>query len=112
MSKSNEFRQWISVVFLFSLKMVRFSYIFLLCVPGLCTGTNDIHTERVNSNSTQATLDFINEARNKFNLTNNANIILVVGKTGVGKSTFVHYIAGDYSKIIASEPVNPYNLFF
>ncbi|XP_055307695.1 uncharacterized protein LOC129571849 isoform X2 [Sitodiplosis mosellana] len=76
-------------------------YSFLLCV-GLfgISSDNDI-------DSAANTLQFVNESQAKLKLTNNSNIILVIGNTGSGKSTLVHYVTGDYSKMISKEPENP-----
>lgn len=57
-------------------------------------------TENI-SNTAENTLKFVNKAQSEINSTNNSNIILVIGKTGSGKSTLVHYVACDYSKIIS-----------
>lgn len=54
--------------------------------------------------STEKTFEFVNKARELLQLSTNPNIILVIGNTGVGKSTMVHYATGNYSKIIAIEP--------
>lgn len=51
------------------------------------------------SESTENTLNYINNVRNKLNLKKNANINLVIGTTGVGKSTLNHCIATDCSKL-------------
>lgn len=55
-------------------------------------------------NSAEETFEFVNSARAKLNLTKNPNIILVIGNTGSGKSTLVHYVTGDYSKLVSIEP--------
>ena len=44
---------------------------------------------------------FINILQAKLKLPPIPSINLVVGNTGVGKSTFVHYVAGDYSKMLS-----------
>lgn len=53
------------------------------------------------------TLKFVTEAQSKLKLSTNPEIILVIGNTGSGKSTLVHYVASDFSKIISKEPENP-----
>lgn len=57
-------------------------------------------------------LNYIDSVQKKLNVAQNSNIILVVGNTGCGKSTLVHYVAGDYSRIIAIEPLNPNSVNF
>lgn len=56
------------------------------------------------SDSVEETFEFINQAKEKLKLVNNAEIIVVVGNTGSGISTLVHYAAGDYSKLISIDP--------
>ncbi|XP_055309665.1 uncharacterized protein LOC129573302 [Sitodiplosis mosellana] len=56
--------------------------------------------------SAENTLNFVNEARIQLNITENSNLILVMGRTGVGKSTLVHCIAGDLSKLVSKVPSN------
>lgn len=57
------------------------------------------------ANSVEKTFEFINRMQRKLKFTKNPNITLVIGNTGSGKSTFVHYVAGDCSKLISIEPV-------
>lgn len=57
------------------------------------------------STSIEETFEFVSKAQNKLNVKKNANIILVLGNTGCGKSTLVHYAAGDFSKIESLEPI-------
>lgn len=52
----------------------------------------------------EQTLQFIHEMQSKLKFTKNQNITLVVGNTGSGKSTLVHYVAGDDSNLISIEP--------
>lgn len=59
------------------------------------------------TNSIEQSLEFINNAVNRSKIVNNPNIILVIGNTGSGKSTLVHYVAGDASKLTSNEPLNP-----
>lgn len=58
----------------------------------------------ISTNSAENTLRFVDRAQSKLNLTKNADIIFVVGNTGAGKSTLVHYVASDYSRIFAEKP--------
>lgn len=58
------------------------------------------------SDSAADILKFVNESQAKLKLSNNSDIILVIGNTGSGKSTLVHYVTGDFSKIISKEPEN------
>ncbi|XP_055306114.1 uncharacterized protein LOC129570500 [Sitodiplosis mosellana] len=53
------------------------------------------------SDKSSDTLVYVNNLQTKLKLPPNSNINLVVGNTGVGKSTYVHYAAGDYSKMIS-----------
>lgn len=77
----------------------------IFCV--LCAGV--IVTFAANStDSTEKTLDFVNKARAKLKLTNSPDIILVVGTTGVGKSTTVHCVATECSKVISIETDTEY----
>lgn len=58
----------------------------------------------ISTNSAGNTLRFVNRAQSKLNLTKDADLILVIGNTGCGKSTLVHYVAADYSRIFAERP--------
>lgn len=66
-------------------------------------GASHVLTEN-STDSAEKTLQFIREMQTKLKFTKNPNIILVVGNTGSGKSTLVHYVAGDYSNLISIEP--------
>lgn len=57
------------------------------------------------ADSVGSTFEFINQVQRNLKLTNNPNVILVIGNSGSGKSTLVHYIAADYSKLVSLEPV-------
>ncbi len=56
------------------------------------------------TSSAENTLRFVDRAQSQLNLTKNADLIFVIGNTGSGKSTLVHYVAGDYSRIFAERP--------
>lgn len=71
--------------------------IFLFCAGSSLVSTNSVPDEA------EDTLKFVNDAQSKLNVEKNANLIMVVGNTGSGKSTFVHYVACDYSKIVSTE---------
>lgn len=51
--------------------------------------------------STENTLNFVNFVHGQLKLTNNPNIILVIGTTGVGKSTLIHCITTDCSRLLS-----------
>lgn len=55
------------------------------------------------SEKSSDTLKFIDNLQQKLKLTTNPRINLVVGNTGSGKSTLVHYVAGDYSKLVSTK---------
>lgn len=76
--------------------MIEFRLILLLYF--LCITTNSVLSGNV-VDSTDDTLKFIRNSQSQLNLPKNSNIILVIGNTGCGKSTLVHYVAGDYSRI-------------
>lgn len=74
----------------------------LFCVLALVTLATLANSS---ADSVESSFEFINQVQNNLKLTNNPNIILVIGNSGSGKSTLVHYIAGDYSKLVSSEPI-------
>jgi GTP-binding protein EngB required for normal cell division len=47
--------------------------------------------------------DLLEEGREKIEFSDNKDIVLVLGNTGAGKSTFLQWIAGDDSKLISVE---------
>lgn len=59
------------------------------------------------TNSIEDTLSFVNNLLNKLNSTTNPKLILVIGNAGSGKSTLIHYVAGDLSKMSSKETSNP-----
>lgn len=69
---------------------------FCVIFYALCVQIN-----RISTDSASDTLKFVNDLESKLNLTENQNITLVVGNTGSGKSTLVHYVAGNMSKLEA-----------
>lgn len=65
--------------------------VFVVCVSiGFVESVTD---------STAITLDFVHKARDKLKLSENPNVILVVGTTGVGKSALVHCVATKCDKL-------------
>lgn len=62
------------------------------------------------TDSTETTLNYVNTLRGRLELTNNPNIILVIGITGVGKSTLLHCIATDCSRILSIENEVEYSI--
>lgn len=52
----------------------------------------------------EKTFDFIDEARKNLKLSANKNLILLIGSEKSDKSLLVHYVAGNYSKLISIEP--------
>lgn len=78
--------------------MVKVQLIFVLFI--FCAGTKYVVTEDV-TDTVEDTLKFVNNAQKQLDVTQHSEIILVIGKTGIGKSTLVHYVACDYSKIIS-----------
>lgn len=62
------------------------------------------------TDSTETTLNYVNTLRDRLELTNNPNIILVIGITGVGKSTLLHCIATDCSRILSIENEVEYSI--
>ncbi|XP_031633908.1 uncharacterized protein LOC116347463 [Contarinia nasturtii] len=54
----------------------------------------------------------LDKAVEQLKIKNNPNIILVIGNTGSGISTLVHYAAGDYSKLSSVESRNPNDFNF
>lgn len=75
-------------------RYIRFSLI-------LCVAAN-IHAEQ-NVDRADEALQFIDGVQNQLKLTNQKNIILLVGITGSGKSTLTHYVAGNFSRMNATE---------
>lgn len=73
------------------------------CVLALVTAA--LANTRTSADSVDSTFEFINQVQSNLKLTKNPNIILVIGNSGSGKSTLVHYIAGDYSKLVSLEPI-------
>lgn len=57
-----------------------------------------ISTENV-TDTAEETLNFVFDTVKMLKITKNSDIILVIGVTGSGKSTLIHYVAGDYSKL-------------
>lgn len=80
--------------------MIRSIYflLYFTCVR-LASASNYSET-----NSAEQTFDFVNKVRSKLLVSPNPKIILLIGNTGVGKSTLVHYVTGNYSRIMALEP--------
>lgn len=76
---------------------------FLLVLAGIAV----VVTEEHDANSAEQTFQFLYDAQSKLKLPNSSNIILVIGNTGSGKSTLIHYLAGDNSKLISLESPNP-----
>lgn len=70
--------------------------IFLLII--FCIGIVTIFADKPSD-----TLMFINDLQIKLKLPSSRKINLVVGNTGVGKSTYVHYAAGDIKKIFSKK---------
>lgn len=66
----------------------------------------------ISNDSPEDALNYINEVQKKLILTPNPNITLVIGNTGSGKSTLVHYVAGDYSRMFSEDPPNPNSINF
>ncbi|KAG4066107.1 hypothetical protein HA402_010309 [Bradysia odoriphaga] len=66
----------------------------------------------VSEDSAEDVLNYIDNVQKRLNVTQNSNVILVIGNTGCGKSTLVHYVAGDYSRMFALEPLNPNSVNF
>lgn len=76
------------------------SLVFLMCV--LAVAPNVLASN--DTDSVGDTFAFIDKTKAILKLAKDPNIILVVGNPGSGKSTLVHYVAGDYSKFISIEP--------
>lgn len=53
------------------------------------------------SDSTENTLNFVNALHGQLKLTDNPDVILVLGITGVGKSALVHCISTDCSRLLS-----------
>lgn len=71
---------------------------FFLPVLLLCIGQKFVLSES-DSDFAESIFKFVNSTLNILNGMDNSNIILVIGETGTGKSTLVHYVACDYSKM-------------
>lgn len=79
-------------------KMTQFLHILLIYI--LCGGSTFVLMANIpDTDTAETTLNFVNNAQSKLTPMKNANIILVIGTTGCGKSTLVHYLACDYSRI-------------
>lgn len=85
--------------FIFSEKMKE-SLVILVCVLFLAPKVLTVNE----TDSVESTFAFIERTKAKLELTKDPNIILLIGNPGSGKSTLVHYVAGDYSKLISIEP--------
>lgn len=81
----------------FSFSMKRF---LVLLLNSLVLCVLIIVAENI-TDATENTLDFVNKARNKLEISKNPNIILVIGLTGVGKSTLIHCVATDCSQLLS-----------
>lgn len=81
--------------------MIKFRCVLFLLVFGARLTFSENITD-----SAENTLKFVNEVRGKLKVTKNSNLVLVIGRTGVGKSTLVHCIAGDLSKLESVVPSN------
>lgn len=78
------------------------TYCTFLPVLLLFFGSKLVSTEN-ESSPAEGIFKFMDNALEKLNATYNSNIILVIRNTGTGKSTLVHYVACDHSKIKAIE---------
>ncbi|XP_031631520.1 uncharacterized protein LOC116345903 [Contarinia nasturtii] len=76
--------------------MISYSF-FVLCTVLAVVSSRSSSS----SSSVKDSFDFLKNAQNKFKVTNHRDIIIVVGNTDSGKSTLVHYVAGDMSKLCA-----------
>ena len=64
----------------------------------------DISTQLANEDKINQTIALLNEGEEKIELyEQNENLTLILGNTGAGKTTFLQWIAGDNSKLIATE---------
>lgn len=70
----------------------------LLLLTTVVTITN------ADDDSVEKALEFLYGAENLFESAQNEKVILNIGNTGSGKSTFVHFAASDYSKIESVRP--------
>lgn len=80
---------------------MQFFEIFLRILIGFILIATAVNT----TDLVEETFEFINNVQNRLKLTAESNIILLIGNTGSGKTTLAHYVAGNYSKLLAIEPV-------
>lgn len=81
-------------------------FIGILMVFSLCASAKFVLTENfiitaTDTDTTETTLQFVNNAQRKLNTRNHPNIIMVLGMTGSGKSTLIHNLACDNSKLMS-----------
>lgn len=81
--------------------------VFLLCASAkivLTENCTNLDIEMcIDTDTTETTLQFVNNAQRKLNTRNHPNIITVLGITGSGKSTLIHNLACDNSKLISMD---------
>lgn len=74
----------------------------LLFVGCLCFSTV-LKVSCQNGTEIQRTFELLEEGRKLIQITNNTNVVLVMGVSGAGKSTFSQWIAGEDDKLISVE---------
>lgn len=67
--------------------------------------SKSISPEKPNDSAEEA-LEFVNNAVRKVVLAQDEKIALFFGNTGCGKTTLIHYVACDFSKLLSIEPPN------
>lgn len=85
------------------------TWFFLSCYYFICVSTIALDGD---NDATEKDINFLNQMQNKLILTRNQNVVMVLGNTGCGKSTLVHYVANDYSKLVSEESPNPHVIDF
>lgn len=78
----------------------RMNKLWLTCFILLAVSVRGILGENI-TDSTEKTLNYVSTLHGRLSLTDNPNIILVIGITGVGKSTLLHCIATDCSRVLS-----------
>lgn len=80
-------------------KICFISWLLLLTGVFMTNGKVDSNLEK--ENALDHTMRLLNDGQKSLNLSESRDIIIVVGNTGSGKTTFSHFIAGDNDKLIS-----------